>query len=215
MSFRAWRIAEGERLYQAGVDSLSLVELLTYILRDDKAARALLERFSGIRELGAANYEELVKVHRISTARAEQILAAFELGKRWLSTPTDEKASITSPEEAYKVLRAQLTHRNQETFVVLLLNSKNTLIRIHTVSVGTLDASIVHPREVFEPAIRASASAIILAHNHPSGDPTPSREDIALTKRLAKVAELVGIELLDHVVVGDNRYLSLKEKGCL
>lgn len=215
MSFNAWRVAEGKRLYQVGAESLSLTELLAYVVRDAHAARSLVEEFPGIRQLGSATYDDLVKVKGVSEARAEQVLAALEIGRRSLSTPAAEKATITCPEDAYTAVRARLAPADREMFVVLLLNSKNGLIRIEPVSVGTVNSSIVHPREVFNGAIKALASAVILAHNHPSGSPKASREDILITRRMVKTGTIVGIDVVDHIIVGDGTFVSMKEAGYL
>lgn len=123
--------------------------------------------------------------------------------------------TVRGPEDAYKLVRKQLEHADREHFLVILLSSKNAVIAIETVSVGTLNASIVHPREVLKPAVVNSAAAIVLVHNHPSGVPTPSNEDIAITKRIQKAGEILGIDVLDHVIVGQGTYQSLKELGIL
>jgi len=215
MSFRDWKVAEGSRLYQVGAQSLSVTELLAHVLRDVDAARALLDTFSGIRELGKAAYDELVNVHGISSARAEQILAALELGKRFLSTHEGERVLIRCPEDVFQVLRPQLGARAQEVFVAVLLNSKNQVLKTETVSIGTVNASIVHPREVFKPAISASATSVVLAHNHPTGSPEPSREDILITRRMEKTGRIMGIDIVDHVIVAADKYVSLKERGMI
>jgi len=215
MSFKDWKVAEGARLYQVGAASLSVTELLAYVLRDVEAARDLLETFGGIREVGRAGYDELVSMRGISGARAEQVLAALELGKRFLSTPEGEKVFIRSPEDVFQILSPQIGSQDRETFVTVLLNSKNRVLRTETVSVGVVNASIVHPREVFKPAISASATAIVLGHNHPTGSPEPSREDILITRRMEKSGRIMGIDVVDHVIVGDGIFVSMKERGYL
>ena len=122
---------------------------------------------------------------------------------------------VRGPEDAYKLVRKQIENADREHFLVILLSSKNTVLGIETVSVGTLNASVVHPREVLKPAVGNSAAAIVLVHNHPSGVPTPSNEDIAITKRIQKAGEILGIDVLDHVIVGKGTYQSLKELGIL
>jgi DNA repair protein RadC len=213
MSFKDWKVAEGSRLYQSGAPALSVSELLAHVLRDVDAARALLDTFNGIRELGRAAYDELVKVHGISGARAEQILAAVELGKRFLAAPEAERRTVTCPDDAFEILGPEIGARPQEVFVAVLLNSKNQVLKTETVSVGTVNASIVHPREVFKPAINASATAVILAHNHPTGNPEPSREDILITERMVKTGRVLGIDVVDHIIVAADRYVSMKERG--
>ena len=213
MSFKDWKVAEGSRPYQAGAQTLSVSELLAYLLRDVEAARAVLDAFSGIRGLGKAAYDELVKVHGISAARAEQILAALELGKRFMATPEDGRPVVRSPEDVFGILAPQIGSRAQEVFVAVLLDSKNRVLRTETVSVGTVNASIVHPREVFKPAISASATSVILGHNHPTGNPEPSREDILITRRMENTGRVLGIEVVDHIIVAADRYVSMKERG--
>lgn len=215
MSFKDWKVAEGCRLYQTGVASLSVTELLAHVLRDVDAARALLEAFSGIREVGRAAYEDLVNVQGISGARAEQLLAAVELGKRFLAAPEGERPVIRGPEDVFQMLSPKMESLSQETFVTVLLNSKNHVLKTETVSVGVVNASIVHPREVFKPAISASATAIILAHNHPTGSPEPSQEDILITRRMEKTGRVLGIDVVDHIIVGHGNYVSMKERGTI
>jgi DNA repair protein RadC len=215
MPLKGWIVAESKRLYEVGAEPLGLAELLTYLLRNTEAVQALLERFKDIRELGSATYDDLVRVRGISDARAEQILAAFEIGKRLLATPADEKAFIRSPDDVFNLLSPRFTGHTQETFLAMLLNSKNRLLRTQTVGIGIANASLVHPREVFRPAIRASATALIIAHNHPSGDPEPSREDISITEQIVKSGEVVNIQVVDHVIIGDGRYVSMKERSLI
>ena len=212
MDFNSWRSFEPSRLYKARVTDLCVEELLARALRSARAARSLLESFESIEALARASPEELARVHLIGAARAEQLLACLELGKR-LSAPKERNlAKMSSPEEVVDFL-GDMKDLDHEEFRVILLNTKNRVLRVLTVSVGSVNASLVHPREVLKPAITASAAGIILAHNHPTGDPAPSREDIDLTTRFAKCCELVGIDLIDHVVIGDGRFASLKEQG--
>ena len=143
------------------------------------------------------------------------LAAAFELARRIARSMPIERTTITSPLDAAALLLEEMRHLNQEHFVILLLNTKSQVIRKETITIGTLNSALVHPRELFKPAIRHSANSIIMAHNHPSGDPTPSTEDINITKSLVETGKLIGIQVLDHLVIGDNGYTSMKEKGLI
>ena len=212
MRFNAWRCFEPARLYKAREKDLSAEELLARIFRDVQAARSLVGLFGNIQALSHASPEKLSGVPFIGPARAEQLLACIELGKRLNGTGCRSKLKVSSPDDVAHLLD-EMSDLEQEEFRVILLNTKNRVIRILTVSVGSVNASIVHPREVLKPAIVASAASIILVHNHPTGDPTPSNEDIDLTTRFAKCCELIGIDLLDHVIIGDGCHCSMKEEG--
>ena len=157
---------------------------------------------------------ELLEVNGIGEAKACIILAAVELARRIGQVRNPGRPMISSPADVDRLLRGRIANLDRENFVVVLLNTKNEVNEISTVSVGTLSASLVHPREVFKPAIRASAASVILAHNHPSGKVEPSTEDREVTRRLTEAAEILGIEVLDHVIVGDS-YFSMKEHGVL
>jgi len=210
-----------ERLQQFGVEALSAQEILALILGRGISgesvtvtAQRLLNRFDGIKGLADATVEELSQVKGIGLAKAAQIKAAFELGKRLESYPgTGKQPILTSTSEVVSLVQGRLRGKKKEHFMALLLDTRGQLIRIAEVSVGSLDSSIVHPREVFKEAISASAASVIFVHNHPSGDTEPSQEDIGLTKRLAEAGEIMGIDVLDHVIVCDHSYLSLKAKG--
>lgn len=166
----------------------------------------------GVRHLSEMRVNELQK-EGLSEIQSQQILAAFQLANKLSKSKREERLTIRSPENAAKYLIQLIQYKKQEHFHCLYLNTKNQVIHERTVFIGSLNASIVHPREVYKEAFKHSAASIIVAHNHPSGDPTPSREDIDVTKRLIEVGEVMGIECLDHIVVGDDRYISLKEKG--
>ena len=155
-----------------------------------------------------------MEVNGIGEAKACIILAAVELARRIRQVRNPERPMISSPADVDRLLRGRIANLDRENFIVVLLNAKNEVIETSTISVGTLSYSLVHPREVFKPAIRASAASIILAHNHPSGKVEPSREDREVTARLAEAADILGIEVLDHVIVGDS-YFSMKEHGVL
>lgn len=211
------------RLRDAGAEALSPAELLAVIFAAfpgtgdaralELAARLISER-GGLHGLLRSSVHELVAVPGIGEARASALLAAAELGKRMVSERTPDRPIISSPADVDALLRSRLVHLDRERFVVVLLNTKNAVLSTHTVSIGTLSSSLVHPREVFRPAIQASAAAVILVHNHPSGKSEPSREDRDATRRLAEAGQTIGIEVLDHVIIGD-AYFSLKEHGLL
>ncbi|EIJ79039.1 hypothetical protein PB1_15814 [Bacillus methanolicus PB1] len=211
-----------ERFIQSGPESLSNHEILAILLRTGtkeesvlQLANRLLTHFEGLRLLKDATLEEITAIKGIGKAKAIQVLAAVELGRRIANLSYDDRYVIRSPEDGAKYLMNDLRFLSQEHFVCLYLNTKNQVLHRQTIFIGSLNASIVHPREVFKEAFRRSAASIICAHNHPSGDPTPSREDIEVTKRLAECGKIIGIDLLDHLVIGENKYVSLKEKGYL
>lgn len=211
-----------ERMMNQGLDALSNVELIAILLRTGSSgesvmnlANRVLGQVGGIREFLDTSLEELIKVKGIGTAKAIQLLAGIELGRRVAKTTPQERWAIRSPEDVSKLMMEEMRHLTQEHFVCLFLNTKNQVIAQHTIFIGSLNSSIVHPREVFKEAIRRSSAAIICLHNHPSGDPTPSKEDIEVTKRLISVGQIVGIDVLDHVIIGDGRFYSLKEKGLI
>lgn len=209
-----------ERLVTQGATSLSNQELLAIMLRTGTKqesvlhlANRVLHHFEQIQQLKDASIEELTAINGIGQAKAVQLLAAVELGRRLSSKQTDTKFTIRSPKDAASYLMADMTSLKQEHFVVLFLNIKNQILHRQTIFVGSLNASIVHPREIFREAVRRSAASIVCAHNHPSGNPAPSPEDIAVTKRLMEAGSIVGIELLDHLIIGDHQFISLNEKG--
>ena len=209
-----------ERLYHVGAADLSLQELLAIVIgRGTKEGSALflsyrlLEEFGDITSLCCAGIDEFKKTPGIGFAGACQIVAAIELGKRCTRASATRGMSVRGPDAIAKLFMDEMKHYDKEHFKAALLDTKNQILKIVTVSIGSLNASIVHPREILKPAISASAASIILVHNHPTGDPAPSREDIEFTKRFAKCGELMGIQLLDHVIVGSGRYQSLKESG--
>jgi DNA repair protein RadC len=165
----------------------------------------------GLAFLRNCTVEELCVIKGVGPAKACQILAAVELGKRITLTERNQRYKIKCPADISRLLMEDMRFLKKEKFCVLLLNTKHEVMTIEEISVGSLNASIVHPREVFVPAIKKSSSAVILVHNHPSGDPTPSKEDIQITKRLIESGALIGISVLDHVIIGDNIFTSLRE----
>jgi DNA repair protein RadC len=209
-----------ERLVKYGAGVCSAAELLAIHLRTGTPERSalglgelLLKEFSGLRGVSCASIEELSRIKGVGEVKAVQIVAAVELSKRLSVLNNDERPAIHSPQDVSTLLMPELRDLKKEYLKSLLLDSKNRVMKINTVSIGILDSSLVHPREVFKDAIVASAASIIVAHNHPSGDPTPSIEDKRVTQRLYEAGQLLGIDLLDHVVIGDNRWVSLKQIG--
>lgn len=210
-----------ERLLEAGPSALSDGELLGLLFgigsREKTAvelAGEVISEAGGLHGLYDVSVHELMQVNGIGEAKACIILAAVELGRRIGQVRNPGRPVVSSPADVERLLRGRIANLDRENFVVVLLNTKNEVIETSTVSVGTLGASLVHPREVFKPAVRASAASVILAHNHPSGKVEPSREDREVTKRLGEAAGILGIEVLDHVIVGDG-YFSMKEHGML
>jgi DNA repair protein RadC len=211
-----------ERLLKEGARSLTDAELLAILLRTGTSrntaldlAAVILANFNGLRGLVQASVEELSAVKGVGPAKAAQIKAALELGKRLAADSGEERAVIKTPADAAGLVMEEMRHLDREHFRALLLNAKNQVIGQEVISIGTLNSSAVHPRELFKGAIKRSAAALILVHNHPSGDPSPSREDVEVTRRLVEVGRLIGIEVLDHLVIGDNKFSSLKAKGLL
>ncbi|KAA0549566.1 JAB domain-containing protein [Bacillus sp. BGMRC 2118] len=209
-----------ERLLVDGPKSLSNHELLAILLRTGskdesvlQLANRLLNHFEGLRMLKDATIEELTMMKGIGKTKAIQIMAAVELGRRIGNLRYDERYVIRSPEDGANYVMEDMRFLTQEHFVCLYLNTKNQVLHKQTIFIGSLNASIVHPREVFKEAFRRSAASIICIHNHPSGDPAPSKEDIEVTKRLSECGKIIGIELLDHLIIGDGKFVSLKEKG--
>ncbi len=178
-------------------------------------AQRLIKEFQGLRMLMNASLEELTKIKGVGEAKAIQLLAAIELGKRIANMKNEERYVIRSPEDGANYVMEEMRFLTQEHFVCLFLNTKNEVIHKQTIFIGSLNASIVHPRELFKEAFRRSAASMICLHNHPSGNPEPSREDIEVTRRLVECGRILGVDVLDHIIIGDKRYVSLKEKGYL
>ena len=207
------------RLMSNGAASLSNAELLSIILKSGSVAenainlsQRVLSQFD-LKQLSAINVPQLMKIHGIKSGKAVQIVACFELARRLEMFDGQSKFKINSPEDVYRRLYPAMRESKKEHFVELCLDTKNQVIREDTISIGSLNANIVHPREVFRTALIESAAHIIVAHNHPSGDPTPSREDIDITKKLVETGKIMGIDVLDHVIIGDCRHFSMKEAG--
>jgi len=210
-----------ERLVKFGEQALSAQELLQLILGRGIAgesvivtAQKLLSQFGSLQKLAEASIEELSLIKGIGPAKATQLKAVFEIGRR-ISTqaPPYKSKELTDPKKVYELIKSKLKDYHKEHFYMIALNSRN--YSIAEVSVGSLDSSIVHPREVFEEAIKNKAASVIFAHNHPSGDPEPSEDDLETTKQLTKAGKILGIEVVDHIVIGKNSFVSFKEKGLI
>lgn len=212
-----------EKLLKRGVSALSDAELLALVLRTGDAAagksaidlgRELLERFNGnLRELAQAEIHELQQIKGLGPAKATSVKAAFALGSRFQARKLETLERFTSPAQVFDFFHHELRDSRKELFLALLLDGKNRITRKVQISQGSLNQSIVHPREVFAPAVRESAAAVIFIHNHPSGDPAPSREDREITRRLKEAGDLLGIRVLDHIIIGDGSYFSFVESG--
>ena len=213
-----------EKLLNRGAESLSDAELLALILRTGDAgsgftavdmARDLLSRFGSLRELAMAGTTDLCKLKGIGPAKAAELQAVFQLARRFSDNCLQPGERFLSSGDAFSHFHERLRDLRKEIFLALLLDSKNRLLREVRISEGSLNASIVHPREVFAPVVRESAAAVLFVHNHPSGDPSPSREDIEITKRLKEVGDLMGVRVLDHVIIGNGNYVSLADRGLI
>ncbi len=208
-----------EKLERLGAAALGDNELLAIVLGQGRAHASALDLANallgsgGLSGLVRARHGELRKLSGIGAARAAQVLAAIELGRRTLARGGEIRPQLSSPRAVAEFLLPQFGNRPVEQFGVLLLDTKHRVLRASVLSIGTLDASIVHPREVFREAAAAGAAAIVLFHNHPSGDPEPSEDDVRLTERLMAAGVLMGIDVIDHVVLADVKYYSFRENG--
>ncbi len=209
-----------ERLQKFGPEALSAQELLALVIGRGipkksvmNIAQELMARFGSIKAINQATIEELSQIKGIGLAKAAQIKACFELGKREQLEPELKNFDIKDPEAVVKAIRASIKDKAKEHFKLILLNPRNKIIGISTISIGTLNASLVHPREVFKDAIMHSAASVVLAHNHPSGDPEPSEDDLKITKKMVESGKILGIEVLDHIVIGKDNFCSFKERG--
>ncbi len=199
-------------------EKLSLQELLAMAMGtgpDNEVVKEISSRYSTAKSIYLAPLEELQQIKGIGGRRALLLKAVLELGLRIATPPKVNGTAITCPSDALALLQPRMQLLDREHFVVVSLTTKNRVIAIETASIGSLSSSIVHPREIFKNAVRLSAASVILAHNHPSGDPTPSREDLEITKRLVEAGKLIGIEVLDHLIIGVNAFTSFKEQGLI
>jgi len=223
-SYRIQDIEESERprerLSRLGPRALSTAELLAILLRVGtqgenavQMGQRLLNELDGLRGLGAANFDQICNLHGIGPAKAAQIIAAIELGNRLSKTNANSKPTIHSPTDAAELVMYEMGALEQEEVRIALLDTRNHVLNIKMVYRGSIDSSHVRIAEMFKYAIRKNAKSIIVFHNHPSGDPSPSAEDIALTRDLVTAGKLLGVTVLDHIVIGNGKYISLKERG--
>lgn len=207
-----------ERLMSSGAEALSNYELIAILLEKGirnknvlELSKEILAEYS-LKELSGLSVNKLKKIPGIGTAKACRIIASFELARRMTSYHDSKNPEITGPEDVYHLLNF-LIYRSNEIFLGLFLDTKKKLICKKTLFIGTLNTTLVHPREIFNEAIKASADSVILAHNHPSGDPMPSNEDIQITKQIIQAGEIIGIPVLDHVIIGNKKFISLRDIG--
>ncbi len=223
-TYRITDLAESERprerLARLGPQSLSNAELIAILLRVGvrgenavQVGQRLLQTFNGLGGLHRAAFEEVCAQHGIGEAKAAQIKAAIELGRRLTLESPEEQPVITSPADAARLVQYEMSALEQEELRVLLLDTRNRVQKISTVYRGSLNSSQVRVGEVFKEAIRSNAAAIIVVHNHPSGDPSPSPEDVAITRAIREAGKLLDVKVLDHLVIGRGRFVSLKERG--
>ncbi len=213
-----------EKLLKNGPEALSDAELLALVLRTGDGvsrtsaldhARLLLARFGSLRQMARATISELCRVKGIGPAKAAELLAVFQIARRFGVEELRPGSRYSCSSEVFRHYHERLRDRKKEVFLALLLDSKNRVIREVLVSEGSLTASIVHPREVFAPVVRESAAGVLFVHNHPSGDPTPSREDLEITSRLKEIGDLMGVRVLDHIIIGSGDYVSFVDRGLL
>lgn len=209
-----------ERMLNYGASHLSHAELLAILINTGRKgyssldiANELLKSIVNLKELKHLSINDLNKIKGVGLYKALTLKAAFELGERMHSGSVDDKIQINNPKDAADFMMGKMEHLTQEKFIALFLNSKNIIIKQKTIFMGTLNSAIVHPREIYSEAVKCASNAIIVLHNHPSGDTTPSLEDIKTTDRLRECGDILGIQLLDHVIIGDHTYLSMVEEG--
>ncbi len=208
-----------ERLRDYGPNALSDAELLAILLRVGvsginvvQLAQKLLIEHGGWVGLQRLSFEELTKIHGMGEAKSAQVKAALEIGRRLLLAQPEQRPQITSPADVANLLMVEMSHLEQEHLRVVLLNTKNYVLKIETVYIGSINSSAVRIGEVFKTALKQNAAAIIIVHNHPSGDPTPSPEDVAVTRQLVEAGKLLDVDVLDHLVIGQGRWVSLRER---
>ena len=209
-----------ERLQHAGANALSNAELLAITLGGGPVgenvldmAQRMLSTYRGLGGLARASFGELIQERGVGTAKAAQVLAAFELGKRLLVASPDDRPQVTSPADAANLLMAEMATLEQEHLRTLLLDTRHRVLASPTVYVGNVNTTVIRVADLFREAIRLNCVALIVAHNHPSGDPTPSPDDVKVTEQIVQAGKLLDIEVLDHLVIGQQRYVSLKERG--
>ena len=211
-----------ERLVKYGPEALSNAELLAIILRVGTReysaiglAEHLLGVFDGLKGVATAGVDDLSAIKGLGVAKAAQLKAMVEIGKRLAASVPHSRQTIRSPQDAADLLMPEIRDLPQERFKAIYLNSRNEVLKTRTITIGSLDSSLITPRDLFREGISSNCASVVVAHNHPSGDPSPSKEDIDVSKRLIQAGQMIGIEVLDHVIIGDGRWLSLKERGLI
>lgn len=212
-----------EKLLTYGADTLTNSELLALILRTGtqgenvlELSNRLLAELDGLDGILSANLKDIISIKGIKEGKASQILALSELFRRFKTIKAAKReVKITSPQDLANLVMGEMNELNQEVLKVILLSTKNTVISVKDVFKGSLNTSIVHPREIFKEAINRNSASLIVCHNHPSGDPTPSKEDINITLRIKECGNIIGIKLIDHIIIGNNKFVSLKERGLI
>ncbi len=209
-----------ERLIQIGAEALSTAELLAIVLRSGlpgenvlRLAERLLIQFENLPGLARATVTELTEANGIGPAKAAEIKAALEIGRRLVASSPEERPRVTTPDDAFHLLKSEMMFLEQEHLRLILLDTRNRVLRTPTLYVGSLNTSVVRVGELFRAAIRENAAAFIVAHNHPSGDPAPSPEDINVTRQIVQAGKLLDIGVLDHIIIGSGRFVSLKQRG--
>jgi DNA repair protein RadC len=209
-----------ERLIQAGPEALSTAELLAIVLRGGlpgenvlRLAERLLAQFENLPGLARATISELMTAYGIGPAKAAEIKAALEIGRRLAASSPEERPRVTTPDDAFHLLKTEMMFLEQEHLRLILLDTRNRVLRTPTIYVGSLNTSVVRVGELFRAAIRENAAAFIVAHNHPSGDPSPSPEDINVTRQIVQAGKLLDVGVLDHIIIGRGRFVSLKQRG--
>ncbi len=207
-----------ERFIEYGAEKLQTYELIAIILRTGSTDLSVIElsknilyHFQTLKELSSTAIKDLIKIKGIGPSKAIQLLAAFELGKRTHTEAFLPQTMLNRPEKVFQYMKTELELKTQEQLVALYLNTKGELIKKKTLFVGSLNSSLIHPREIFKYAVIFSAASIVLVHNHPSGDPTPSSQDLDITKRIYDNSLMMDIQLVDHIIIGRDRYYSFKE----
>lgn len=209
-----------ERLIKVGAEVLSTAELLAIVLRNGsqgenvlRLAERLLAQFDNLPGLARATITELTEAHGVGPAKAAEIKAAMEIGRRLVAASPEERPRVSSPDDAFHLLKSEMMFLDQEHLRLILLDTRNRVLRTPTIYVGSLNTSVIRVGELFRAAIRENAAAFIIAHNHPSGDPSPSPEDINVTRQIVQAGKLLDVDVLDHIVIGRNRFVSLKQRG--
>lgn len=204
-----------EKLKEKGAESLSNEELIAIILRcgnKEESVKALairlIKNLNSFHDLNSVGYQDLIKIKGIKEAKAISLLASIELGRRLVNSELNKKKKITSAEEIHKLFRTKIMNLKQEKLFAVFLNTKNEIIKDEVIFIGTQNKSVTHPREIFNSAIKNSAVKLILIHNHPTGDVTPSKEDIVFTENIKKVGDLLQIPLIDHIIISENAFFS-------